>query len=948
MPLWFLLLSLSNPEFVRVAQKSAPPVLNTTRVWVFFTDKNIFNESQYQAALASWEKTAPSSQLEQRYRQGITGFDFDDLPVPDAYIKKIEARGAKLRSVSNWLNAASFDMPPELVPEVYRLPFVYDIKPVGGRSEHIADQTVPIIQPQNYQKIRGIDTAETYRFYGASWDQAQMLGVPEVFHKGYYGSGVKLALFDTGLKLKHQAVKRLRLAHQYDFISGDNFYFISEKISVPTPISSLCYLGLVKHPALIVAEGSLILAFVADSFNYPYSPPRRAVFASHSTDQGANWSKPTPILLSRTHNYTYENLKLVSRNSVTYLAFNELPLSPGAAPTCYLGYFIGRTWYSPQTLGQGRNPALGLFADTLYLVYITGDSNIAFTKLSIIQAVPNLSFTTTYPAFDRVTDPQISLGLNGLVNILALGTHSGRIHHFQSFDGGNTFNRRDHLVGSGARLLSLFSHPQADSIKILLYFDESTPPFTRLIFRLSTDYGTTWQPAVTVDSALTIGGYALNFSSAIKLIYESAGFLYQKKSTDLGRTWQDEGVIDSTGFCSSPNIARLNDNLIYLWFKRGDEQAVWEESDTIKFSREQPEHGTRMASIIAGYQPYSLMGIAPGVDLLLARTEFHKTASSRYYEYNMEEDTYIQALEWAARCGADVVSTSLGYRDWLSDDQFDGKTAPVSIAASLAAKRGMLIVTAMGNRDSLRHPWPKPYIVAPGDAEGVITCGGVEKNLTPWRGSGTGPTADGRIKPDLVALADAVAVVAPDSENLLEGSAGTSCATALIAGCCALLKEAHPHWTADSIKAALFSTATLSVKNCSLGFGVPRIDSAFKIFPPEPQAPPIPKDQFGTIFPNPFIVREGDKIYFGINLTRTTPQASISIFTVSGRLVDTILLDASQLPTPGRYQEKAALKRIGAFWDGKNYNGKPVGSGLYLAVLRTTFGRDVAKFTLIR
>ena len=83
---------------------------------------------------------------------------------------------------------------------------------------------------------------------------------------------------------------------------------------------------------------------------------------------------------------------------------------------------------------------------------------------------------------------------------------------------------------------------------------------------------------------------------------------------------------------------------------------------------------------------------------------------------------YIEALEWADRMGADVVSTSLGYRNWYGDDQFDGKTAPISIAASIAARRGLLIVTAMGNRDSAYYPWPEPYIVAPGDADGVITA----------------------------------------------------------------------------------------------------------------------------------------------------------------------------------------------------------------------------------
>jgi hypothetical protein len=301
-----------------------------------------------------------------------------------------------------------------------------------------------------------------------------------------------------------------------------------------------------------------------------------------------------------------------------------------------------------------------------------------------------------------------------------------------------------------------------------------------------------------------------------------------------------------------------------------------------------------------------------------------------------------------------VVSTSLGYRSWYGDNQFDGKTAPISIAASIAAKRGMLIVTAMGNRNSdPAYPWPEPFITAPGDADGVITAGGVEKDMLPWRDGGTGPTSDGRTKPDLVALSDTVAVVSPDSEDYLEGSAGTSCATALIAGACALLKEAHPQWSADSVKAVLFATATRSrlAKSDTFGFGVPRVDSAYKLFPPEKGIVDVPGDEIGAIFPNPFVPASQPRVYFPINLTRPASEARISIFSVSGALIDTITLDPTVMPRPGRYGDNgdiATIEQIGAFWDGRNQAGKSVAAGLYLAVLQTTFGRSATEFAVVR
>ncbi len=933
---------LSSGQFVRIPQKGTPPAITTNRVWVFFTDKNIFTEAQYQRAL----------NITQQSKTGASGGDyhnFTDLPVRNDYVRKIEALGARRRTVSHWLNAASFDLPPELVPVVYRLPFVYDIRPVGKRTELKEEPAIPINQPRPLQH-RAIDTAEAHRFYGAAWDQAQMLGVPEVFFKGYYGSGVKLALFDTGIKLKHQAVKRLKITRQYDFLSGDNFYIASTNLP-PAVIPSLRYLNMVHSPALTLAQNKIILTFVADSFNYLSGLPTRALFASSSSDQGATWTSPAPLLISRPYYYTYENLQLISRDSVTYLAFNELGLLPGIAPVCYLGHFIHGAWQNKQPLGNGRAPAMAVFADTLYIAYITTESLITLKKAAITQPAPNWLLHTTFSGRHPLTQLAITAGPAGTINIYALDNNSAGIQHFHSTDGGNTFNPLPELTAISPRLIRLLNHPTADSVKLLFFLDDGTPPLTRLLLTISTDYGSTWRTPATVDSALTIGDYAANFSppTTLKLVYESAGFLYQKNSPDLGTTWQNDDAIDTTGFCFAPNLILLDNNRLgYIWCRRGDETAIWEESDTAKFSREQPNHGTRMASLIAGYQPYSMMGIAPGVDLLIARTEFYKTASGRYYEYNMEEDTYIQALEWAARCGADVISTSLGYRDFYRDDQFDGKTIPVSIAASTAARKGLLIVTAMGNRDTTTHPWPRPYVVAPGDAEGVITCGGVQKNLLPWRGTGTGPTADGRIKPDLVALADTVAVVAPDSENLLEGSAGTSCATALIAGCCALLKEAHPDWNADSITEVLFATASRAVKSCTFGFGVPQIDSAFKLFPPVPQAPPISHDQISTVFPNPFILTNAPRVYFAFNLTRVTPSASITIYTPSGVPIKTINLNTAEMSQPGRYRDVAVLEKIGAYWDGKNENGRPAASGLYLAVLQTTFGSDVAKFSLLR
>jgi hypothetical protein len=953
----FLCLLLAvGAAYIRVPNKTVAPTIESRQTWVFFTDKGIYSETDYKAAIAAIGRSAnePSA------GRSPARPDFNDIPVRVSYIHEIENLGGRLRTVSKWLNAASFDLPPDLAARIYALPFVYDLKPVVSRTTTEAD-FFPLGRVPVRNQYRSTDTAYAHRFYGPSYDQAQMMGVPDLFFRGYYGSNVKLAIFDTGIKLTNRGISRARIYKQHDFISGDNCYSARSDASwQPAAVDSVRYLGFTRALALNTVQAqsgsqdTLLMAFCADSFAYGYNPPRRAVFAGVSTNAGASWSAPSPIVMSAPYGTTFENVVMASHGYITYLAYNDLAVAQRAPATAnvYLGYFVGADWHgTPLLTASGRQPAITVQQDTLYLTFVQSDSLVVLWKASVTLPDPTWVQKTTFAAGELVTGLQIAVATNGFVDIITTGLQSGRIAQFRSTDGGAAFAKLNEPVAAGAAGTRLIRNGQQH---LLLYEDVSQNPFSRLATLRSDDDGLTWSPAGTVaDSVFSIGNFDVvsETQSGLALVYETGGLLYRSATADFGNTWSEATLIDTTGFNAIPALARTGNGTLALWFKRGDDNATWEASDTAKFSREQSDHGTRMASIIAGYQQGAVVGIAPGVDLLIAKTELYKVRSGRFYEYNMEEDAYIEALEWADRMGADIVSTSLGYRSWYGENQFDGKTAPISIAAAIAAKRGLLIVTAMGNRDTTEHPWPEPYIVAPGDADGVITAGGVEKNMLPWRGTGTGPTSDGRVKPDLVALSDTVAVVSPDSEDFLDGSVGTSCATALIAGACALLKEAHPQWTADSIKAVLFATATRSVKSCTFGFGVPRVDSAYKLFPPEKGIVEVDGDEIGAIFPNPFAPASAPKVYFQINLTRPASEAQISIFSASGALIDTITLDATIMSRPGRYGDNgdvAMLDRINAYWDGRNEAGKPVAAGLYLAVLQTTFGRHATKFALVR
>ena len=130
------------------------------------------------------------------------------------------------------------------------------------------------------------------------------------------------------------------------------------------------------------------------------------------------------------------------------------------------------------------------------------------------------------------------------------------------------------------------------------------------------------------------------------------------------------------------------------------------------------------------------------------------------------------------------------------------------MAAALAVRRGIVVVVAAGNEAN--GDWH--YITIPADADGAIAVGAVD---VPGSGermpqiasfSSRGPTADGRIKPDVVAPGSGV-VVADLRRGGYVRRGGTSFAAPLVSGVCALLLQKNPEWTPAQVLEALRSTA---------------------------------------------------------------------------------------------------------------------------------------------
>jgi len=191
----------------------------TARVWVFFTDKAIYDQNGFAARAAA----VPMSD-KVRARRAKVGMDrvvFADIPVARSYVSQIQSLGGVLRRESRWLNAASFDVAMGLLDQVATLPFVAEIKPVA----EFTGEPIPVETDTKGAPGPTVQNAEALN-YGSSATQLNLMNVPAVHAQGYNGQGVTLAIFDTGFRKSHEAFANAYSEHrvlaEYDFVFNDS------------------------------------------------------------------------------------------------------------------------------------------------------------------------------------------------------------------------------------------------------------------------------------------------------------------------------------------------------------------------------------------------------------------------------------------------------------------------------------------------------------------------------------------------------------------------------------------------------------------------------------------------------------------------------------------------------------------------------------------------------
>lgn len=331
-------------------------------------------------------------------------------------------------------------------------------------------------------------------------------------------------------------------------------------------------------------------------------------------------------------------------------------------------------------------------------------------------------------------------------------------------------------------------------------------------------------------------------------------------------------------------------------------------------------HGTEVLSVLAANDPGKMIGAAPGAEYILARTEIINDTDVR-----AEEDYWVAGLEWADSLGADIVNSSVGYTNFADGTSYsysdlDGETAITTIAADIAVDKGMTVVVSAGNEAD--DAWY--YIVTPADGKRVIAVGSVRLNddLTTSVSSfsSRGPTFDGRIKPDFMALGEKVAVVNTAGSTYTYKN-GTSYSAPAVSGAAALLLQIHANWSPAVLYDSLRVTAKPAGPDSLAGHGI--IDAfaasglsnggsvveGFTVYDPYPQ-------------PAVFGGKTAARVYFPVDVPAGGKTLTISIRSFSGEIVRRI---ESLLPAAGSYRDRNDAPS----WDGTNFTGDPVAPGVY-------------------
>ena len=305
----------------------------------------------------------------------------------------------------------------------------------------------------------------------------------------------------------------------------------------------------------------------------------------------------------------------------------------------------------------------------------------------------------------------------------------------------------------------------------------------------------------------------------------------------------------------------------------------------------QSTHGTSCLSTMGAYDPNNMVGTAPKASYYLFHTE------DGDQENIIEEYNWVSGAEYADSLGVDVCSTSLGYIDFdMSQwdhplEHYDGQTAPMTIGAEIAASRGIICMNSAGNEYD-----GYCTLGIPADAEHILTVGAVDANGNRADFSSVGPTYDGRIKPDVMAMGEDTYVASGNPGgwwgDYYNGS-GTSFSCPVLAGAVACLRQAFPYASVQEICDVVRQCGNRADNpDSKYGYGIPDFSAAFEVLHVDDTF--TAQNNILSVFPNP----SKGEVHIRLN---EVSIAELSVYNVMGHLLKTYHFNGLNHTTFERY-----------------------------------------------
>jgi hypothetical protein len=285
------------------------------------------------------------------------------------------------------------------------------------------------------------------------------------------------------------------------------------------------------------------------------------------------------------------------------------------------------------------------------------------------------------------------------------------------------------------------------------------------------------------------------------------------------------GVLDA-GFHWRDHEALKYQNIIAEHdFVNGDGNAADEPGEDAE------EHGTAVMSMIGGLYDTVLIGGAPHVSFILAKTEDVRS------EKNVEEDNFVAGLEWVEAMGADVTNTSLGYTDFDFPEtghpysDLNGHTIMASRGLNHAVSLGMICCVAAGNEAQKSYR----YIGVPAEADSSFAIAAVTSSriIAGFSSRGFGPgstftTLPRSLKPDFAAMGVGNFGANHASTTALITGQGTSYASPMATAAVALILSARRSLRPWEVRELLRETSDhFSAPDTAYGYGTINLSAVF-------------------------------------------------------------------------------------------------------------------------